>query len=132
MTPDQAIEAELVAKGKTAPRIKPEDIEANIASEFYFLASEGVQGEALLGTRPALWTGLDMVTICAMVLKNGHRIIGVNTGPVSHANFDADMGKRFARQNAVDQIWPLMGFALRQSEHERAVFEAGPRTGTGA
>jgi hypothetical protein len=35
---DQTIEKEIQAKGLTAPRVTPADIEANIASEHYFTA----------------------------------------------------------------------------------------------
>lgn len=53
------------------------------------------------------------ITFCVLILQNGHRIVGVNTGPVSAANFDPELGRKLARQNAVDQIWPLLGYALR-------------------
>lgn len=36
----QTIEQDIVAKGKTAPRVTPADIEANIVSEHYFTARE--------------------------------------------------------------------------------------------
>ncbi len=39
---DHQIEQEIQAKGLTAPRITPADIEANIASEFYFTAADGI------------------------------------------------------------------------------------------
>lgn len=38
---DHAIEQEIQAKGLTAPRITPADVEANIASEHYFTADDG-------------------------------------------------------------------------------------------
>ena len=38
------IEKEIQEKGLTAPRITPADIEANIASEHYFTAMNGVTG----------------------------------------------------------------------------------------
>ena len=41
---DQQIEQEIQAKGLTAPRVTPADIEANIASEHYFTAAQGVAG----------------------------------------------------------------------------------------
>lgn len=41
-TKDQATEAEIIAKGKTAPRVTPADIEANIVSEHYFTAANGI------------------------------------------------------------------------------------------
>lgn len=38
---DNAIEQEIQAKGLTAPRVTPDDIEANIASEHFFTAEQG-------------------------------------------------------------------------------------------
>lgn len=99
-----------------APRITPADIDAEIAWERYFTASDGVHGasEYRLGSpSPGEPHPLDHVTICVLILRNGHKVIGVNTGPVSPANFDPNLGRKLARENAVDQIWPLLGFRLR-------------------
>lgn len=109
---DQAIEQEIQAKGLTAPRITPADIEANIESEHYFTAQDGIRGAMTDGKSPYLSVH-DLITICVMTLRNGHRIVGVNEGPVSAANFDAELGRELARQNAIGQIWPLMGYELR-------------------
>lgn len=118
MTTDQAIEQEIQDKGLNAPRITPGDIEALIASETYFTVQDGILGaHPGFDPQPVIPEGLDQVTICAMTLQNGHRLIGVNTGPVSGGNFDADMGQRMARQHAVDQIWPLAGYVLRDYLH---------------
>ena len=38
---DSQIEQEIQAKGLTAARVTPADIEANIASEYYFTADQG-------------------------------------------------------------------------------------------
>ena len=46
---DQTIEQEIQAKGLTAPRVTPADVEANIASEHYFTAGEGVIGAFVAG-----------------------------------------------------------------------------------
>ena len=112
---DETIEQEIQAKGLTAPRVTPADIEANIVSEHYFTAEQGVLGESVMGTRPASWTNLDQVTICVLILANGTKIVGVNEGPVSRENFKADIGRQYARQKAVAQILPLMGYALRDA-----------------
>lgn len=50
---DQEIEQEIQAKGLTAPRVTPDDIEANIASEHYFTAAEGDIGSINVIDRPA-------------------------------------------------------------------------------
>lgn len=113
---DKEIESEIIAKGLTAARVTPDDIEANITSEHYFTAADGV-GRANKGTtsnfgkNPA---GLELVTICVLLLRNGHKIVGVNEGPVSADNFDAELGKKLARNKSTDQIWPLMGYALKE------------------
>lgn len=107
---DQQIEQEIQAKdADVAPRITPADIEASIASEVFFTAYQG----ASMATSGPIPGELGMVTICAIVLRNGHRIIGVNEGPVSPDIFSAEIGRQYAREHAIDQIWPLLGYELR-------------------
>lgn len=114
MNSDQQAEQAIVQAGvDKAPRVTPFDIEEQIRSEFYFTAAEGVLGESLLGTAPAAWTNLDQVTICVLILRNGTKVIGVNEGPVSRENFSVEIGRQYARQKAVDQIWPMLGYELR-------------------
>jgi hypothetical protein len=101
---DQAIEAEIVAKGLAAPRITPADIEANIVSEHYFTASQGaaeIDRDESLG----------LLTFCVLVLRNGFTVTG-ESACASPENFDAEIGRKIARANAVQKIWPLMGYAL--------------------
>ena len=115
---DKDIEQEIQAKGKTAPRITPNDVEANISSEHYFTAAEGVAGEASMRsnivvvgeTRPPASLGL--LTFCVLVLRNGFTVTG-ESACASPENFDAEIGRKIARQNAVQKIWPLMGYELR-------------------
>jgi hypothetical protein len=54
------------------------------------------------------------ITLCVIIMRNGHKIVGVNTGSVSDANFDGELARNLARKSAVDQIWPLLGYDLRQ------------------
>jgi hypothetical protein len=121
---DQAIEQEIQAKGKTAPRVTPADIEANIASEHYFTAGAGC-GDAIYPS------SLDLLTFCVLVLRNGFTVTG-ESACASPENFDAEIGRKVARQNAVQKIWPLMGYQLRDDLYRRAVFDAEPKTGAGA
>jgi hypothetical protein len=114
---DQLIEAEIQAKGKTAARVTPADIEANIGSEWYFTAAEGAiahhnldqahQNAAVIpvGT-------LGCLTFCVLELRNGFTVTG-ESACASPENFDAEIGRKIARQNAVQKIWPLMGYELR-------------------
>lgn len=119
-------EQDIIAAGANkAPRITPADIEAAIAGEHYFTAAEGViQSEAGATQAELVPLELNLLTFCVLILKNGHRIVGVNEGPVSAANFDAALGRKLARQKAVDQIWPLLGYELRSKLADDALFVA--------
>jgi hypothetical protein len=123
---DQAIEQEIQAKGKTAPRVTLADIEANIASEHYFTAAQGVYGAAaeemlrragedatLRGIGIVHEQSLRLLTFCVLTLRNGFTVTG-ESSCASPENFDAEIGRNIARQNAVQKIWPLMGYALKQ------------------
>lgn len=112
-TSDAGIERLIQAKGKTAARVTPDDVKANIASEFYFTAADGVRGESELGTAPAgRAKSLELLTFCVLVLRNGFTVTG-ESACASPENFDAEIGRRIARENAVQKIWPLMGYELR-------------------
>ena len=111
---DTEIGKEIQEKGKTAPRITPGDIERNIKSEFYFTAGEGVLGQSNMGTKPAgRADSLNRLTFCVLVLENGFAVTGENAC-ISSENFDAEIGKKIARANAITKIWPLMGYELSQ------------------
>lgn len=110
---DEAIEQEIQAKGKTAARITPADIEANITSEFCFTAADGVRGQSEMGTSPAgRASSLELLTFCVLVLRNGFTVTG-ESACASPENFDAEIGRKVARANAMQKIWPLMGYELR-------------------
>ena len=121
-TGDDAIEQEIVAKGLTAPRVTPADLEANIAGMHYFTAEEAVFGKAALhanGTDQVggiVWQssrGLNLLTFCVLVLKNGFTVTG-ESACASPENFDAEIGRKIALENAKQKIWPLMGYALKE------------------
>ena len=133
---DQAIEQEIQATGKTAPRITPADIEANIKSEHFFTAADGVGGAALNNATVDVVDGklvvtmpaeMKLLTFCVLVLKNGFTVTG-ESACASPENFDAEIGRNIARQNAVQKIWPLMGYQLRDELHRRAQFAAESKT----
>jgi len=127
MSTDKEIEAEIQAKGKTAPRVTQADIEANIASEHYFTAMNGVEGvdpkATVYGTSDEdIPDELGRLTFCVLVLKNGFTVTGESVG-ASHGNFDPQIGikvsraNEIARENAIQKLWPLMGYALKQDLH---------------
>ena len=91
---ETAIENEIVAKGLTAPRITPDALDAEIASEDYHV----FPGSCL--------------TVCCLTLKNGFTVTG-ESACASPENFDAEIGQKISRANAREKIWPLLGFRLR-------------------
>jgi hypothetical protein len=112
------IEQEIQEKGLTAPRITLADIEANIASEVYFRAEDGVVGKEVLsgayfasGDVPNRGP-LSRLTFCVLVLRNGFTVTG-ESACASPDNFDAELGKKYARENAVNKVWMLMGYELK-------------------
>lgn len=112
---DQAIEQEIQAKGLTAPRITPADVQANIVGEFYFTAKDGVRGEFAASGFGLIEesNSLDLLTFCVLVLQNGFTVTG-ESACASPENFNAEIGRKIARQNAEQKIWPLMGYALKE------------------
>ena len=112
MSNDQSIEQEIQAKGLTAPRITPDDIEANIASEHYFTAKDGIAGH--FGGLPDPYPdALTLLTFCVLELRNGFTVTG-ESACASPENFDAELGRKIARQNAIQKLWPLMGYELKE------------------
>jgi hypothetical protein len=113
---DQSTEALLQAKGKTAPRITPAEIESVIIAQHFFTAAEGSQAST---PQQSVHETLGLLTFCVLVLANGYTVTG-ESACVSSENFDAEIGRKVARENAVRKIWTLLGYALKQRQFEAA------------
>jgi hypothetical protein len=113
---DQSTEQEIKDKGLTGPRVTPDHIEETIHTEHYFTASDAVQTTNAvnhLGDNAIPSYALDLLTICVLVMKNGFTVTG-ESACASPRNFDAGLGRKIARQNAIAKIWPLEGYLLKQ------------------
>ncbi len=133
---DKSVEQEIQAKGLNAPRIRPADIEANIVCEKYFTAEEGVFGRHALDAEVASpgiqvcavateqLSQLKLLTFCILVLRNGFTVTG-ESACASPENFDAEIGRRIARENAIAKVWPLMGYELRSKLARQAEYGVG-------
>lgn len=125
-----------------APRVTPADIEANIAHEGYFVAADalrfayiasdidGDNREAKNSIRDGLKTrsysgacididantfipeSTKLLTFCVLVLRNGFTVTG-ESACASPENFNVEIGRKIARENAIAKIRPLMGYELR-------------------
>jgi len=90
------LENEIAKKGLTAPRITPDMIDATIVLEAYHV-----------------FPGTTM-TVCCLTLTNGYQVIG-ESACASPENFDAQIGRNLARENARRKIWSLEGYRLRSA-----------------
>jgi hypothetical protein len=96
------IEQDIQARGLTAPRITPATLDEKIVDE---------QFHVFPGTT---------TTVCCLTLANGYTVVG-QSAAVSAANFDAEIGRKVARADARDKMWPLEGYLLRERLHESAL-----------
>lgn len=96
---EAAIEKEIQDKGLNAPRLTPALIDAAIKSEDYHI-----------------FTGTTL-TVCALTLQNGFIVTG-ESAAASPANFDVELGRKIARDNARNKIWAFEGYLLRQKLHD--------------
>jgi hypothetical protein len=133
-TSDTGIEQEIVAKGKTAPRVTSADIEAEIVGCYYFTADDGLAGAHFKRRGHVEGMGdaheeLRLLTFCVLVLRNGFTVTG-ESACASPENFDAEIGRKLARAKSVDKVWTLLGFRLRDrivgGEFDTRVVDARP------
>lgn len=92
----QSGEARAAAVQKTPNRVTLGDLQAKVVSEEYL--------------NPSLMPHL---TICVLLLRNGFSLVG-KSAPADPENFDPEAGRKFAYDDALRQLWPLEGYALRE------------------
>lgn len=93
---DLNIEKDIQEKGLTAPRVTPQRLEEVTISEQYHVFDNTT------------------FTSCLLTLKNGYTVLG-ESACASPENFNAAIGRKIARANAVNKIWALEGYLLRES-----------------
>lgn len=95
-------------------RITPADIEEFIIEERYINAGDAFHNH----TSDFTERQLGLLTICVLVLKNGFTVTGESACAFPE-NFDNAIGRKVAREKAIEKIWPLLGFMLRDQLHEQ-------------
>lgn len=78
-----------------APRVTPQMPDEVIIGEQYYIFPETT------------------VTVCCLTLRNGYCVVG-QSACASRENFDAELGRQIARDDARQKIWALEGYLLRQ------------------
>jgi hypothetical protein len=59
-------------------------------------------------------------TVCQLKLENGYTVIG-QSACVDPRKFNKAMGEQYAYENAIDKIWELEGYLLKQRRFEAAL-----------
>lgn len=90
---------------KTPNRVSLDSMLEKIAGEYFTTLDKAV------GESPII-PGMETMTVCVLVMRNGFIVIG-KSAPADPANFDPALGRKFAREDAIRQLWPLEGYALR-------------------
>lgn len=102
-TDDAGIEQLIQDLGATAPRITPEDLAANIVHvEYVKHVSHGGQ----------------VLRWAVITTKNGYAVVGNPSVSVSPENDRELIGESIAYENSKNQLWPLMGYALKEQLHQ--------------
>ena len=112
-TSDGAIERKIVRKGLTAPRLSPAALEAEIG-DVAFVKHISKSGQVLR------WA--------VLTTRNGFAVTGRPSASVSPENDDEEIGCKVARENAKQELWPLMGYELKQRLHDAAIKDACERS----
>lgn len=98
----------------TPRKVTKEDIENNIIQEFSFTLNDALKGAATAEIAERYGhESLGLTTMYALVLKNGYTVVG-KSACVDPQNFCESTGTQLAREDAIKQIWPLMGYALKE------------------
>ncbi len=53
------------------------------------------------------------VTICSLTMRNDYVVIG-KSACVNPANFDSALGRKYAYEDALEQLWALEGYLLAE------------------
>lgn len=97
-TDDAGIEQLIQAKGKTAARVTPADLDAAIVhTEIVKHVSHGGQ----------------VLRWAVLTTRNGYAVVGRPSVSVSPENDDAQIGESVAIANARNELWPLLGYELK-------------------
>jgi len=81
-------------KGLEAPRLNPQHIDDTVKKTEFFRLT-------------------DVLTVAVVTLQNGFTVTG-ESACASPENYDKAIGEKIARENALEKIWLLEGYLLKQ------------------
>lgn len=98
---EEKLEQEIQDKNLNAPRLTPKSITNVIRVADYHIFP---------GTQ---------LTVCCITLENGFNVTG-ESACASPENFDEEIGRKIAFDNAKEKIWALEGYLLKQRLYEKS------------
>lgn len=104
------IEKDIKAAGADkAPRVTLADIDENMAHvEYVKHVSHGGQ----------------VLRWAIITTKSGYAVVGRPSVSVSPENDREEIGQKVALNNSIEEMWPLMGYALKEKLHADATLQA--------
>jgi len=60
------------------------------------------------------------LTVAVVTMANGFQVVG-ESSCVDVANFDAGLGEKYAYEDAVEQLWMLEGYLLRERLYQEGL-----------
>ncbi len=117
IAPEELPEIPKPEDAPAGPRVTPEDIANKVKYCVFFTGGEAARA---FGPASDFPVNLEALTVCILVLENGFSVVG-RSAPAAPENFDAHMGRELAYKHALDQVWPLEGYLLREQLHEGAM-----------
>ena len=91
---ENEVEQDIQKKGLNAPRLTPEYINDRIVGQAYHVFPD------------------TSLTVCCLTLMNGFTVTG-ESACASPENFDEQLGRKIAYDNARNKIWMLEGYLLK-------------------
>ena len=114
---EQQIEQEIQSKNLNAPRLTPDHIDSKIKAVEYILPRDVCKRDNGVEVFDAPLP-LQTLTFCILTLENGFTVTG-ESACASPENFDAEIGKKIAYDNAREKIWLLEGYLLKENLHKQ-------------
>ena len=113
---EQQIEKEIQDKGLNAPRLTPDHIDSKIKAVEYILPRDVCKRDNGVEIFDAPLS-LQTLTFCVLTLENGFTVTG-ESACASPENFNEEIGKKIAYENAREKIWLLEGYLLKEKLYQ--------------
>jgi hypothetical protein len=94
-----------------------EELDAVIAAPSQRVTKESI--EARVKTTSFTVVPETTTTICCIVMDNGFTVVGTSAC-VDRRNFDSEIGRRLAYDNAFNKIWELEGYLLAEHRFQQS------------